>query len=454
MQLRLLIMLLMMSAFAGLRADEAWPAPRDLGKEIPVYRPPEKPVLTSEDLVQEPTGSLTLSQALSLALMKNPELRAFSLEVRAAEARALQAGLFPNPEFGYEIENFGGSREFRSLDAAEKTISLGQLIELGGKRSKRRRLASLERDLTGWDHEARRRQVFTEVAQSFAHVLAAQQRVALGEELVRLAEEVNRTVSERVKAGKVSPIEETKSSVALASNRIELERTRRELKAARARMASTWGSSRPAFEKTEGSMEPASGIPSLDQITDLVSNNPDIARWVVEMEQRRAAVKLEESRRIPDPVISAGTRHFNDTDQTGYVIGVSIPLPIFDRNQGAILESRHRLLQAEEQRKAAEVAVRTGLSEVYQTLAASFVETNALKNEVLPGAQSAFDAAVEGYRQGKFGYLEVLDAQRTLFEARGQYIRSLEAYFVAAAEVERLIGVSLERVKQGADNAQ
>jgi len=124
-------------------------------------------------------------------------------------------------------------------------------------------------------------------------------------------------------------------------------------------------------------------------------------------------------------------------------MGVSVPVPVFNRNQGRVLEARYRLAKAGEERRAAEAQVRAALAEAYGALARAFVEATRLHNEVLPGAQRVFDAVSEGYRQGKFGLLDVLDAQRTLFEARGRYLEALAAYHKAVADIERLIGEPL-----------
>jgi outer membrane protein TolC len=121
--------------------------------------------------ISEPNGVLTLSQALALALMKNPELKSFSLQVRISQARELQASLWPNPELEVEVEEVGGTGRRSRFDAAETTIQLSQLIELGDKRTKRTRLASLEKELAGSDYEAKRLDVFTEVTKAFIEVL-------------------------------------------------------------------------------------------------------------------------------------------------------------------------------------------------------------------------------------------------------------------------------------------
>jgi outer membrane protein, heavy metal efflux system len=426
-----------------------WPEPRPLGQDLHTFQPPQQPSAAVSTTVplEEPTGMLTLRQALALALLQNPALAASSWEVRAGEARTLQAGLRPNPELSVEVENFAGSREFRGVNAAETTIALSQLAELGGKRLRRARVAALERDLAAWDYETIRLDVFTETAKAFVEVLSAQERLALNTDLVRLAERVIQTVAERVRAGKVAPVEETKARVALSTSRIALERAARELDAARKRLAATWGSSTPSFERVEGALERLAAIPSAAQLAQRIGQNPDIARWVVEMTQRQAAVALEDARGIPNVSAGGALRRLSETCDTALVFQLAIPLVLFDRNQGARLEARYRLAKAGEERRAAEVRVQTELAATYAALSAAFTEATRLRAEVLPGARSAFEAANEGYRQGKFGFLEVLDAQRTLFEARSQYIEALAAYHQTEAEIERLIGEPLEAVK-------
>ena len=425
-----------------------WPEPRPLGKDIPSYRPPPQPpdTVPPARAVTNPTGVLPLAPAQALALLQHPRLAAFGWEVRAGEARTLQASLPPNPEVEIEVEDFAGAGELQGFRGTEITIHLSQLIELAGKRQKRTRVAALERDLVGWDYEAARIEVLTQVTQAFVEVLSAQERLRLNLELVRLAEQFLRTAAERVRAGKASPVEETRAQVALSTSRIALERTQRELDAARERLVVTWGGRTPAFDSAEGTLEPIAAIPSAARLAERITQNPDIARWATEITQRQAALELAGAQRIPDPTIGGGFRHARETGDNSLVMTFSIPLPVFDRNQGGVLEARYRLAKVEEERRAAEVQVRTALAEAYGALASAFEEATRLHNEVLPGAQQAFEAISEGYRQGKFGFLEVLDAQRTLFESRGRYLEVLAAYHKAVAEVEGLIGEPLGAV--------
>jgi len=410
-----------------------------LGKDYKTFQSSSQPSGNAPPPIN-PSGVITLQQALSLGLMQNPELASFSWEMRSAEARTLQAGLLPNPEISAEVENIGGARELKGFNGAENTIQINQLFELGGKRSKRKKLAELEKDLSGWDYEAKRLDVFTDITKAFWDVLAAQERLSITRDLVQLSEQVYTTVVERVKAGKVAPLEEIQAKVALTTMRIELEQTKREVETARKRLAATWGSSSPAFERVVGAFDAVEPIPQQEQINKLVSQNPDVARWDTEIAKGRADIKLKDANAIPDVTIGAGPRYFNETNNNAFVMGISVPIPLFNRNQGERLEARYNLSKAEEQRKATQIKVLMDLAQAYQELSSAYLSAAALKETALPGAQSAFNAAQEGYREGKFSYLQVIDAQRTLFEIKRQYVTALADYHKAKATIERLIG--------------
>lgn len=420
--------------------------PRPFGKESPGYRAPLGPAMDPAESIAEPTGHLTLREALVLALKANPELAAFSREIRAREAAVLQARLFPNPELSVTAANLGNA-VLKDFDGPQTTVSLSQLILLGGKRARGIEVAGLDRDLAAWDYETKRMDVFTRVAQAFVEVLRAQEGVALANDLMTLAERVVEAVSARVRAGKVSPVEETRARVALASVKIEQARAVRELEAARKRLGATWGSTTPRFKTARGKLDKVLPIPTLEGLIQRLVQNPDLARWATELAQRQVTIDLERSRAIPDLTVSLGVTQFTDSNDSALVAGVSIPLPVLNRNHGNIQAAHQRLTRAMEERRAAEVSVTTALNTVYQSLAAAHIEVTTLKTQLLPGAQSAFEAASQGYRLGKFGFLEVLDAQRTLFGAKAQYLRALSDYHKAVAEVERLIGEPVEAAR-------
>lgn len=425
------------------RHDATWPERRPLGREIAVYEAPSDARGASSPALVEPEGELVLGDALALALMHNPKLASSSWDVRIGEARTLQARLLPNPEIEFEAEEVAGSGGRRGFEASEMSIRLSQIIELGGKRSARTRVAGMERRLAGWDYEAERLTVLTDATLGFIDVLAAQERLRLVGDLVGVSERTLAAVSERVDAGKVSPLEKTKAEVEVADGRIELQKAESELRSARKRLASVWGSIAPRFTKVAGTMDSVADIPAYESVQALLGQNPDIARWAQEMEQRLAALALERARRVPDLTVGIGVQRFEETNDHALTFGLSLPLPLFDRNEGGVLEAHHRLAQVGHARKNAEVRVATALSESYETLVAARAEVIGLKDQVMPGATKALDAAQGGYREGKFTYLDVLDAQRTLFEARSRLLDAQARYHRSVAVVESLVGTKL-----------
>jgi len=426
-------------------------SPRPLGRDIPVYQPgesgePQAPAF------ENPVGAIALRDAVSLALLHSPELAAFAWETRAREARVLQAGKLPNPIVSVLLEDLGASGidEIDASSAAvqpQTTVQLSQLVELGGKRAARKKLAAIDRDLAAWDYETARIDVFTQVTRAFFDVLAAQETVALTERTMQAVGEVRQSVGARVAAGAVSPIEETRAEISLAAVRVESEQARSLLGAARGRLASTWGSSKAAFLSAVGDLGEVPSLPVWQDLQARLADNPYLARWAAEISQRQASLNFERSKGVPDLEVIAGYRRFNDLGSNALVIGGSISLPIFDRNQGGIEEASNRLSKAYEQRRAAEARVASALAEAYGALTSAHTAVTSLQAAVLPGARQTFEAVNEGYRLGKFGYLDVLDAQRTFIGASGQYLRSLADYHKAAVEVERLIGAPLNAVR-------
>ena len=404
----------------------------------------ESKIETAE--ITKPDGTLTLRRALALTLMHNPELRVFSLEIRAAQARQLQAGLWPNPELEVEVEEVGGTGDRSRFDGAQTTIQLSQLIELGGKSQKRKKVALFEKELAGLNYQNKRLEIFSEAAKAFILVLKAQEKLQLSNELLKLSEKSFETVERRVNAGKDSPLEKTRASVALSNIKIKHRETRRNLEFARKQLASFWVQDNPVFEKALGNLDDIQELPSLNNLMHRLKLNPEYARWEAKINKSQAVLDLEKSRAIGDITISAGLQRFNETDDDAVIFGVSIPLPISDRNQGARQGAIYDLAKSRQEHKAAWLKLQNELNRAYQELANSHNQATSLKNEVLPAAIEMFNAATTAYREGKVDYLNVLDAQRTLFDVRKEYIESLANYHIARADIERLIGREIESV--------
>lgn len=381
----------------------------------------------------EPAGPLTLKAALELALGANPELSAAGRELEALEATIVQAQVRPNPEISTLVEDT--RRATRTT-----TLQLNQPIELGGKRAARIEAAERGRDAVSLELEAKRAETRAAVTAAFFDVLVAQERLRLAHASVELAQRATAAASRRVTAGKVSPVEETKARVAEAGVRVELTLAASDLATARKRLAATWGNPSPRFERAEGDPEALPPLPVQADLDAHLATSPAMMRARIEVDRRQALAEIERSRGIPNVTVSLGAKRDEELGRNQAVLGVSIPIPVFDRNQGNLLEALRRIDKARDELAAAEIRLSNELTAAFERLNAARQEVGALRRDILPGAQSAFDAATKGFELGKFGFLDVLDAQRTLFQAKSQYLRALAEAHRSAAEIERVLG--------------
>ena len=392
--------------------------------------------------------TLVMKEAIQLALLQNPELQSYSIEMRAREARTLQESFAPNPQLEFEVEDFGGREEFQGFTGSEFTLSVGQMIELAGKRKKRTRASAFLSDLAAWDYEAKKLDVLTETVKRYLQLIGDQEQLMLNEELVRVSEKLHQAVNRLVKAGRISAAELSRTQVVLSTAQLEVTRSKRKLEADRSRLSSQWGETKPGFNSVTGSLDRVEVIPPLDSLRKFLDKNPDIVRWTTEIEMRRAIESLEEAKQIPDPTIQAGYKYLSEPSISAFIVNLSIPIPIFDNNKGAVQEAYNRRKKAEEQYKNTEIVLGTYLIELYQNLAILYAEIDNASKTIIPEAEKAYQIINNGYLLGKFRFLDVLQSQRTLFEARKNLISSLMAYHLRVADMERLIGRPLAAVSK------
>lgn len=432
---------------AAAPAQTRLPEPRPLGRGLSAFAAPSDPKEEPLPEAPAPAGVLRLPDALAAALLGSPDLAAHAYELRAREAQVLQAGRRPNPVLSAEVEDVLGSGDFRSAGESQSMLQLGQLVELGGKRAARVRLAAAEHALAGWDYETRRIEVLTETVDAFIEVLAAQERRRLAGEVLTVTEAIRRVARRRVEAGLASPAEEIRAGVAVDSAGVEREHADHELATARTALAARWGGTEARFERAEGDLAALPAPPSLAELQRRAAESPELARWAAERESREAALARARSGRVPDVTIAAGPRYLAGSEDATLVLGASIPIPLWNRNDGAIAEARFRRAKAGLEQRAAEVRVATEISAALIGLHASTEEAELLRTRVLPGIQRAIGVLQRGYEEGGSTQLEVLDAMRTRLAAQEQYLRALVEAHHAARKLERLTGAPLEEEK-------
>ncbi len=384
-------------------------------------------------MFQESAEPLTMEAAIRLALEANPTIAAARREIEATEAQILQGSLRPNPGFSYTAENAG--RISRSSSA-----QVDVPIERGDKRAARVEAAQRGRDVAVSDLSGRQLKVRAAVMAAFFDVLAAQELTALAQDSVGLARRATDIAGKRVVAGKVSPVEETKARVAEAGARVALTQAQSELRNARRRLASLWGNASPRFSEAQGNVDLLPAMPARESIEQRLGTSPLIQRAQFELERRKSLVNVEQSKTIQDFTVSVGVQRREESQHEQMRFGISIPIPLYNRNQGNLLEALRREDKARDELVGTRIALASDAYQVMERLDARRQEAELLRTEVVPGAKSAYDAATIGFENGKFSFLEVLDAQRTFFSAKSQYLNALAAVHRAVTDLEGILG--------------
>lgn len=425
------------------------PPPRVLG--IPPATELRQPAAEAKAVDARPdaapsTSAITLKTALQRVLASSPDLAAAAEAVRAREGDARQASLWPNPELIGEAENFAGTGDRENFESAEYTVSLAQPIDVSGKIRRRATAADYERRIAGWDYETTRLDLITSTRKMFADLLAAQQKVGLTNELARLADSLAAAVGARVRAGKVSPVEGTRIDVVKSAARAEALRAEQELSTAQAALSALWGEAGAPVSRAEEDRPPAAELPPPEVLERLLAGAPEAARWSDEIALREVEFGLARASALPDITASVGARRFADNDDYAFIAGLAVPLPVIDRNQGAIAAATSRRTEAERRRAAFLARQRAEFRAAYDAVRRTEISLRSLDGRIIPAAQSVFSATTAGYQAGKFSLIDLLDAQRTLFEAQIQGVEARSELTKALADLERLIARPVEAV--------
>jgi outer membrane protein, heavy metal efflux system len=380
---------------------------------------------------------LTLDDALRRSLAVAPVLAQARAGIDAERGRLAQARAFPNPEAAIEAENFAGSRELSGFDGAEVTVSIEQPIELGGKRAAR--VAVGRAALEAAEVRARLARLDLEgaVRRTYAQAAAAQERVSIAEAEAKTADEIYDAVSKLVAAGREPPLREARARVEQATAKAAALTAAREHEAARRQLAALIGGDGNFTVDANALNRPVTA-----QAGD-PADPVDVALALLEAERARAQVRVERAGRLPDPRLTGGVRRLEAEDSTALVAGVALPLPLFNRNGGNIAAAAAEARRAEAALAQAELEARVRSANARGALETAQAQAQTFASAVIPAAEEALRVARLGYAAGKFPYIELLEAQRALGQARRQRVDAALEVARASTDLDRALGRSL-----------
>ena len=425
---------------AGQRVPEGRPIVRVAFREPEVIEP-GKPFFPPQ--LGFP-AALTLEGLEQIALQSNPTLVQARMAVRAAQGGYVQAGLYPNPVIGYA----GGDMGLEGTSGQQGGV-FGQEIVTSGKLRLGRAVAGygVQQARYGW--EAQRRRVLNGVRAGYYEVLLAQKMIEVNEQLVRIAAE-NVKVAEQLKAAL------DVSEVDVLQIRIEAEQARLSLKEAENRHRTAWQRlaavlGRPEMEPAPLAGDVAKELPALgweDTLVRLLSQSPELGRARAGIERARCQLALECAQRVPNLEVEVWTKHDATTDESLADVGLGLPLPLFDRNQGNIVSAQAVLIAAQNELRRTELELRDRFAAAFEHYANARRRVDTYTITILPNAKESLRLMGILKREGELGYLTLLTAQRTYFSVNLDYLANLRELWARTVELE---GMLLSGGLQGAE---
>lgn len=383
---------------------------------------------------QSQPPALSQAEALAKAVAADPTLAGSDARLAAAQANLRQAGVKPNPTLGVDLENFAGTGAYSLLDRTEATLSYQQTLERGGKPEARSGRARAEVEVARLRRQVRTLDLLRDVQIAYAEAMAAEAELLIAEAKWIAAHQAQADIDRRVKSARDPLFAGSRADMLTAQAEISRDQARDNARNARAVVARFWGGGsdfrlvlEPFFDAKPAALPAAFAT-------------PDLALLEAEREVAFANVRVEQSRAVSDPTLRAGVRYLGDGSNVALVIGGTIPLRRNDTNQAAVERAQAERTAAEADIAAARLASVRDIAQLTARLAATAVEAERIRSEVIPPAIRSVEQVREGFNRGGFQYLDVTEAERALAEARARRVSVLRQHHIDQAALDRLTG--------------
>lgn len=394
-------------------------------------------------------SSLTLFDAIRRVEAANPRLRATAAHVSAAVAERDQAGVLPNPEVSLELENIAGSGAYSGTDSAETTLAISQTFGSGARRAGVA-VAEANLSLTQDAQAVVKLELAADTARRFIAVVAAQEKLTLAKRAESLAENTRDDLERRAAAARAPIAERNRARMAYQRAQLDRRRAEQDLALAKRQLAGLWGASEADFTRAEASLFTLP--PTLDEagLRAALKNSP--VSTALRNSERLREAEVAHARAVGRPPVTAsvGLRNFADTSDGALLLGVSLPIPIFDRNRGGIAAAAARLDAQRADNAVARRDAEMRLMDLLAALQQARDEARILHDDALPLANEALAQTRDGYERGRFSWLELASAQQELIDTENAAIDAAATYHTLLADIEALTGLPIAQPDKNA----
>ncbi|PYN45542.1 MAG: hypothetical protein DME00_21870 [Candidatus Rokuibacteriota bacterium] len=390
---------------------------------------------------QQQLDRISVDEALQLALRQSPTVRAQQAALASTKAGETTAALRPNPSMNFLAEQF---KPGASQQDTQYTVNVGQPLELGGKRGRRIDSARAATQVASYQLEDIRRQITLQVRSAFAGALIAREQLALAQENVKTLDDTERIQRLRAEKGDISQLELLRIQVQRFTFERDAADARQALSAAKIALRTAAGAEHIA-EDFDVVGELGFKEVSLDKAVLMrraLDNRPDLRAAEADRARARADHRLARANAWWDITPQIEYQRIGPDNTIGF--GFSLPIRIFDRNQGEIARTQAEISRVDAVREATALQVLAALETDRQIALTQRERVVSLRDVYLPKATVARDTVEFAYRRGGQSLLDFLDAQRSYRETALAHLQALGAYLSAVYQLEADIGGPLD----------
>ncbi|AMO68369.1 aconitate hydratase 1 [gamma proteobacterium BDW918] len=388
---------------------------------------------------------LTLNDALARTLSNNPQLYQYRFTQEALSARRQTSALRPAMAFELEVENFAGSGSTAGFDSAETTLAISSVIELAGKRQARVSYTDARINQAEWEQQATTLDVLGELTTAYIEGLATQANIRLAEESLALSQSLLKTLKTRSKQGAAPEAEVMRGQAAVARAEIRLASLEEQFQRQKVQLARFWGDTTPAFSTLEGSLFEFGENSGFEQLYARIKTSPTIQVFASEARIRDAAVTLARAGGRSDLTWRAGIKRFEETGDSAFTVGLSIPLFSNKRNSGEVKAALANRNAVDYARQDLLLRLHAQLFEAWSLRKQSIAAANKTQNVVIPALENALKLTREAYENGRYRYLDLIAAQEELLATKQARIDAASTALICQALIEKLSSEALNR---------
>ncbi len=393
---------------------------------------------------------LSLATVIERTLLQSPRLQQFPYQQRALEAQKLQAGLPPNPQLQADLENVLGSGDNRGFSAAELTVSLSQLIEMGDKRQRRIDVVDARSSQLQQNFERQRLDTLSDATAKYLQALRADALISWNQRRIQVEQQALAIIKQRAAAGAVGQADVLRMQLLLERSESRQQQLGGAQQLAYQQLASSWGGE-VDFASLEGQLQSLSVLPRRELLEQAIANSPAYLQSHALIRLREAQLRLSEAQARADITVGAGIRRLQELNDNALVFSFSMPLQFHDRNQGNIASAHAELEAGLVQQQLTQTEMRMALLEIYQAMQNNHLQTYRLQQQLIPLTSDLLKQVETGYQSGQYNVLQWVDAQAESFTVERELIEAQTAVHLQLLELERLTGMALMSVSSAAD---